>query len=125
MKYIALIKPSGEITAEPVSKSNLLADIQRFVGGSIQICPQQSTAMIDKSLVLIVNEEGKLNNLPYNPVATAVYGHPRDHITGNAVIMRVVPDDIAPFDSRARLYELVIEPLKIKLAQMLECHGDE
>lgn len=26
MKYIALIKPTGEITAEPVSKSNLLAD---------------------------------------------------------------------------------------------------
>lgn len=124
MKYIALIKPSGEITAEPVSKSNLLADLQRFVCGPIQICPQLPTAMIDKSLVLVVNEDGKLNGLPYNPVATAVYGHPRGHITGNAVIMRVVPDDIAPFDSRARLNELVIEPLKVKLALMLESNDE-
>ena len=38
-----------------------------------------------KDLVLVVNDEGLLRNLPCNDVASFLYGH---YIAGNAVLMR-------------------------------------
>lgn len=120
MKYIALIKPNGEITAVPVNKDSFLADLQRFVGGYIEIVWRCD--MLKPNLKMVINEEGKLAGLPYNPVASQVWG---GKILGNAVIVRQIPDDIAPFDSKSRLNELVIEPLKAVLIMNLESHDDE
>ena len=59
-----------------------LEEAQKFVGGWVETVP-----FPDGSL-LIINEEGKLENLPLNPLATALwhkhYG-PTDQIVGNAI----------------------------------------
>lgn len=38
--------------------------------------------------IMIVNEEGKLNRLPVNTIATMVYGSDVDFIVGNVIILK-------------------------------------
>jgi len=58
--------------------SPTLEDLQRAVGGYIEIL-----SLGDK-MYLVVNEEGKLQNLHTNEAATMIYGH--DIIVGPAVL---------------------------------------
>ena len=45
--------------------------------------------------VMLVNEEGKLNNLPINQAATNMYGeYPFDCIAGNALIVKRGEEDL-------------------------------
>lgn len=121
MKYIVLIKPSGEITAEPVSEDNLLADLQTFVEGYVEVLKATPFSIYGIRQALIANEEGKLNALHYNPTATQIYGG--DHIFGNAVIIRAKYDDIIGFESKEYAHRIITR-LKYRLAQMLESHDD-
>lgn len=56
-----------------------LAEMQNIVGGYIEQLPANNG-----EYVLIVNEEGKLLNLEYNPLATLFYNN-RDTIVGNVI----------------------------------------
>ena len=64
-----------------------LAEIQRYVGGLIQIIPLEGGGQEDK--LLVVNEEGKNINLPFNLFATIewikYYGE-TDFVSGHAII---------------------------------------
>lgn len=127
MEYVVLVKPSGEITAEPVDEDMLLETLQRFVGGYIQICPSARIphTMLGIRQALVVNEEGKINDLHFNPTATAIYGNPLDHIFGNAVIVKTKYDDIEVFSSIEYTNRNIIAPLKYKLKRNLESHDGE
>jgi hypothetical protein len=65
-----LIHPSGE--EEPVTPANgkkfTLSELQTFVGGYIELTSWADT----RESRIIVNEEGRLKNLPPNPKATAL-----------------------------------------------------
>ena len=115
MKYVVLVKPNGEITAEPVDKDNFLAWLQTLVGGYVEII--RSCDMLTDKQRMIVNEDGKLKGLPYNPVASTIFGAT---ILGNAVIVRKVCDDIAAYQSKEFVNRRIIAPLKYRLAQTLE-----
>lgn len=126
--YVIKIAVNGEITAEPVDDQKLLDALQRLVGGYIQICPsapQTPHSMLKVRQALVVNEEGKINDLHYNPTATAIYGNPLDHIFGNAVIVKTKYDDIVPFGSLEYVNRNIIAPLKYRLAKSLEAADDE
>lgn len=61
-----------------------LKELQDFVGGWIEV------GYLDDGRLMVVNEEGKVNNLPYNSRATEIYQehvYRGDVILGNAVVM--------------------------------------
>lgn len=78
MNYI--FKTDG--TSEKVPPTNgtdyTLEELQKMVGGYIEVVRVPHKP----SMILIVNEEGLLHNLPPNPMATGIAGQP---IVGNAV----------------------------------------
>ena len=82
-----LLRTDGSIeTFEPEGKYLSLEQLQKAVGGYIE------TVTIDNGNILIVNEEGKLQGLPYNAEATAVYhriGRLNDVIVGDAVLAHI------------------------------------
>lgn len=53
-------------------------ELNKFVNGYIEIVSMGNGA------IMVVNETGKLDNLPFNAIATQLYG--RDIICGNALI---------------------------------------
>jgi hypothetical protein len=65
--------------------------LSRGVGGYIQ------AVTLAEGLVMWVNEEGKLNGLPHNPVATRwfsnIFGEGRDVIVGDAVFTGGTDDE--------------------------------
>lgn len=52
-----------------------LKELQGFVGGLIEIVPTK-----EKDMVLVINEEGKLNGSPVNMKATKLYLHGVDRV---------------------------------------------
>lgn len=73
------VKPKGETFS--------LEELQKFVGGYIEIL-----YAAQGELCIVVNEEGKINHLPLNVIATRLYniltatGTPFGYIVGNALI---------------------------------------
>ena len=64
----SFIKANGETThINPENGKNFtLKELQKFVGGYIELIHFEHT-------VMVVNEEGRLNNLPINEKATDIY----------------------------------------------------
>lgn len=83
-----LYKTTGEIVeVEPENGSDFsLEELQSFVDGYIEV------AFLDKERVIVINEEGKIKNLPYNENATAEYNKVMrcraDYIAGDALICK-------------------------------------
>lgn len=72
------VKPKGETYS--------LEELQKFVGGYIEI-----HHIADGKLCMVINEEGKINHLPLNPIATRIYNlfspvSIYDYIVGNVLI---------------------------------------
>jgi hypothetical protein len=79
-----LIKTDGTmVSIEPADgKAFTLEELQKFVGGYIQIIRPPSRV----GALLVVNEEGRLIGLPFNPAASLIYE--KDEIVGDAVLCR-------------------------------------
>lgn len=73
------IKTNGEtIEVEPKNGTDYsLEELQGFVGGYIEI------VRIDDERLMVVNEEGKLNELPINSMATYLV---RELIVGDVLV---------------------------------------
>lgn len=69
----AILKADGTsfvVTPENGTDFNL-DELQKIVGGYIEIVPIYATwRMFGSDKIMVVNEEGKLNGLPFNPSAT-------------------------------------------------------
>lgn len=128
-KYVVLVRPNGLIAPVDVDPDNLLHDLQRLVGGYIEICPEQPDGCLKKGQRLIVNEEGKLNafirNAPATLLYSAAYYDPHCIIVGDAVIVKMKNGDIAPFDNLAYVERSIIKPLQYRLNQSLAAHDDQ
>ena len=75
-----IITPEGRVTtARPKGKAWSLEEMQEIVGGWIEIVPT-----LDGRL-MILNEEGKLDGLPANSKATALFGD-HDVIVGTVLV---------------------------------------
>ena len=93
-KVYIKIRPSGEISTCPCGDdgSITLEEMQEAVGGYIEV-----VRLAFDRLVMIVNEEGKLRGLPYNPAATAIMGVgglPGDYIVGTALLVSESGEDL-------------------------------
>jgi hypothetical protein len=93
MKKFAVIKTTGEIDFQEVSEEGEYDFLSGAVGGWIQSVPLVNDF---DELNLWCNEEGKLNGLPLNALATELgensYGK-TDMIVGNAVITGGADDE--------------------------------
>lgn len=80
------IKTNGDvIEVAPKNGSTFeLQELKNMVDGFIEI------VYLNDKQIMVVNEEGKLNNLPFNPIATEVFrlAHQpaNDFIVGNALL---------------------------------------
>ena len=78
------IRANGDrMFVEPENKKEFtLKELQGFVGGYIQIVETRDSRLI------VLNEEGKLNKLPTNGIATAYYKYgKKDVIVGDVIII--------------------------------------
>jgi hypothetical protein len=74
-----LIKTDG--TTEDYSDTSLTG-MQEAVGGYIEIIPMKK-----KGMIMILNEDGKREGLPFNGIATEMVNlYPGDYIVGNVLI---------------------------------------
>ena len=85
-----IIKTTGEeITIVPEnSKDFKLEELSTIVGGYIEIVFLGPDKITKKQMILVVNEEGKLNRLPFNSKATQLYHNcvgPYDVIVGDVL----------------------------------------
>ncbi len=85
-----IIKTTGEeITVVPKNGKDFdLAEMQEIVGGHIEIVFLGINKETKKLMILVVNEEGKLNRLPFNSKATQLYHTcigPYDVIVGDVL----------------------------------------
>lgn len=79
-----IIKANGLMQyVEPKNGSNFqLEELQEIVGGYIEVIYLNGNG----GRLMVCNEEGKLNRLPYNEKATELYGHRRDYIVGDVLV---------------------------------------
>jgi Domain of unknown function (DUF3846) len=75
-----VIAPGKSPVFFPQARELTLTQLQSYVGGYIEVVRIRGKA--DG----VVNEEGKLIGLPYNSVASALYGNPEDPIVGTMVV---------------------------------------
>ena len=81
-----VITPSGDVSerdfGEPLYKT-----VGEAIGGLMEIVKPKG---LPEPLVMIANEEGRLQNLPFNPIASYWYGTQRhgQPIVGTVVILR-------------------------------------
>ena len=73
------------IETSPKNGTNYtLEELKEIVGGYIEI------VRLNKNEIMVVNEDGKLNNLPYNDNATVLYRanfrNTTDFIVGDALV---------------------------------------
>lgn len=89
MKGVLVIKADGQENFISTAKRPSLEQMQEWVGGYIQAVP---TSYEGKKRTMVVNEEGAINGLPLNPIATKIYRstsafHHKELIFGTAVIL--------------------------------------
>lgn len=82
-----IYKTNGEVLdIEPKNgKDFKLKELQEIVGGYIEI------AQLKNNDIMVINEEGKLNDLPYNEKATQIYQSQvyfRDFIAGDVLVCK-------------------------------------
>ena len=103
MGYFYVVKADGTVEKHRTGKKHLgLEDCYKAIGCDWVEAVRFSYR--NKTYEMIVDEEGKLTDQPYNTIATILYGNQYDCICGNAVIVKTVA--WAPFsESQAVVFE--------------------
>lgn len=99
---VVVITPDYEVEIVPDPITLDLAFLQKEVGGWVEVVHLE---MKDTLIQMWVNEEGLLQRLPYNSLATHLYGH--SHIVGNVVITGLDDEGDACTLTEAEFVELM------------------
>lgn len=91
MPIMHIIEPL-QTTMQVIEESPSLEELQKLVGGYIEVV---NVIFNGNSSQMIINEEGKLNVLPYNAIATKILQQTAknkgyinlDYIVGTAIIL--------------------------------------
>lgn len=90
-KIFVLKLTAGSCIAVPEQIEDELEVYQKFVDGCIEC------VRIDEQLVMVVNDEGLIRELPENIIASCLYwsitGKPATPICGNAILVGVDPEN--------------------------------
>lgn len=107
-RYIIILHPDGLNETHEVPESGpTLKELQKAVGGRIETVPSVLSNGWTKEpgarVILVINEEGKLNGLPINHAATDLSWLRCDHIAGSAVLCATKGEEIIGFSREAAL----------------------
>lgn len=99
-KKLIVILPNGTAVALDAKDPITLEELQFMVGGYIETVPTLNLPeMNGRRIIMVVNEEGKLKNLPRNSQATLVAAiRADDYIVGRAVLCKEDGEELRPFD---------------------------
>ena len=75
-----IIKANGEIINVSSTEKFTLEFLKSVVGGWIEV------VYLDNGDFMVVNEEGKLMNLPYNPLATQIVSDGCKRLSGDIIV---------------------------------------
>jgi len=97
-KKIVVLLVNGTAVALNAHDPVTLDELQFMVGGYIEHVPTTLKKVGGKQIIMTVNEEGKLKNLPRNPMAS-VYAKISawDCIAGRAVLCKEDGEELRPF----------------------------
>ena len=88
--YIALTPLNSFLICQHDERMDL-KEMQDMVEGDIEIVPTViASHWADEkgvSILMVVNEEGKLHGMDWNPMATTLCGYLLGHVAGNALIV--------------------------------------
>lgn len=95
--YIVLTPQNGFLKCQHAERMDL-KEMQDMVEGDLETVPTViAPHWADEegvSILMVVNEEGKLHGLDWNPKATTLCGYRPDYIAGNALIVGVKGDEL-------------------------------
>ena len=82
-------------------------DIQRAIGGHFETVHTQlmTDYFHDPSVIMLVDEEGRIKGLPLNPVGSALY---RGVIAGDLIFARIAGEDIVAPDDAEELKDRLL-----------------
>lgn len=94
---------------QTVSEPERVRWLQAKVGGCIQAVPVFPLGMEGADLLLVVNEDAKMQGRPMNLIGSLLHGKPDDLIVGDVVLCWRGAGDIAPLPqgSATPIYELM------------------
>ena len=94
--YATIIKADGTTSRTEYDKPIPLKDLQKAVGGYIQIVPMFEKYK-SKACIAFINEEGKLDDLPLNVHATLLWETQVGNLQGDYIVgdMIIVQGSIA------------------------------
>ena len=80
------IKSDGTTTeVKPENGSDFgLQELYRYTNGG----PIEIVRAYDGQSIIVLNEEGKMKDLPINNIATMLYGNPYDYIVGDVLLCK-------------------------------------
>lgn len=94
-KYVIVLEPREEPRKKLWLPEYGLSQLQEICGGYIETVPTER-----EEFLLVVNEEGKIERLPFNRAASKILpGWMRDAICGTAVLMKRGPEDLEPLSA--------------------------
>jgi Domain of unknown function (DUF3846) len=99
---VVVITPDYEVEIVPDPVTLDLKFLQAEVGGWVEVVHLE---MAETLVQMWLNEEGLLQRLPYNSLATHLYGH--SHIVGNVVITGLDDEGDACTLTEAEFVELM------------------
>jgi hypothetical protein len=99
---VVVITPDYEVEIVPDPVTLGLDFLQKEVGGWVEVVHLE---MADTLIQMWLNEEGLLQGLPYNSLATHLYGH--SHLVGNVVITGLDDEGDACTLTEAEFVELM------------------
>lgn len=88
MKYrLICISTDCQITTKEYDTPSVpLEDLQRCVGGHIEIVSPAFLEPLDPFLLMVLDEDGKFKEKPVNDLASLLYHNPFDFIVGDVVL---------------------------------------
>ena len=118
--YIALTPLGGFLMCQHDERMDL-KEMQDLVEGDIETVPTVIASHWAEekgvSILMVVNEEGKLHGMDWNPKATTLCGYCPDYIAGTALIVGVKGDELIALKRSAaeeimRVFHLGHEEIK-------------
>lgn len=100
-KYLISIHTDGNIVSNEYDDNEEfeLEDFQAFVGGYIETVP----TCFGKNVIMLVNESGKLDRLPYNKTASVIQHHTLyDLLLGDVVLVKLDGEDFVGFSEEEK-----------------------
>lgn len=105
--YAVVIDSKKGPLAKKVEKKAIDSFTHDIVEGYFEAFPVRDICLLN-NLMLLVNDEGRLNGLQLNPWATLIFGRERPidsrfYIFGNAVLLRKKGIELEPFTKEEAL----------------------